>query len=158
MYKNILLPTDGSRLSENAARAGIALARALGAKVMALHVIPDASEVVLERWAHGDEDFAGKFSEALASRGELYVEEVRDAARRAGVACECRVARGRTPHEGILEEAIGGHHDLIVMASHGHNEASGDVFGSETALVMKLGATPVLVHHVPRPAARAGGA
>ena len=36
MYKHILIPTDGSKLSDGAAVAGVKLAKALGAKVTAL--------------------------------------------------------------------------------------------------------------------------
>jgi len=38
MYKHILLPTDGSELSKAAVKHGIALAKAIGAKVTALVV------------------------------------------------------------------------------------------------------------------------
>lgn len=33
MYKNILLPTDGSALAQEAVQAGIKLAKSIGAKV-----------------------------------------------------------------------------------------------------------------------------
>lgn len=42
MYKHILLPTDGSALSRQAVAAGIGLARALGASVIGMHVLPHA--------------------------------------------------------------------------------------------------------------------
>jgi nucleotide-binding universal stress UspA family protein len=42
IYKNILLPTDGSALSEIAIRSGIQLAKALNAKVTGLYVIVDS--------------------------------------------------------------------------------------------------------------------
>ena len=157
MYKSILLPTDGSRLSEEAARAGIALARALGARVTALHVVTESADVGLDAWAHARPDFSGKLATTLGSRGEVYVENVREAARLSGVPCECRVSRGPSPHAGIIEEAKQGEHDLIVMASHGRDEAEEGTFGSETLKVLKLGDTPVLVHHDRRrPAVRAG--
>ena len=38
MYKHILIPTDGSPLAARGAKAGVKLARALGAKVTALYV------------------------------------------------------------------------------------------------------------------------
>jgi nucleotide-binding universal stress UspA family protein len=39
MYKRILIPTDGSDLSEKAIEHGIALAKVLGAKITALTVL-----------------------------------------------------------------------------------------------------------------------
>jgi len=38
MYRNILIPTDGSELSKKAIEHGVALAKALGAKVTAVTV------------------------------------------------------------------------------------------------------------------------
>ncbi|MGN6732425.1 MAG: universal stress protein, partial [Candidatus Binatia bacterium] len=39
MFKHILIPTDGSELSEAAVQNGIQLARSLNAKVTGLHVV-----------------------------------------------------------------------------------------------------------------------
>ena len=38
MYKHILIPTDGSELSEKAIKQGLALAKSIGAKVTAITV------------------------------------------------------------------------------------------------------------------------
>ena len=39
MFKNILVPTDGSRLSLKGVRSGVKLAKALGAKVAGVYVM-----------------------------------------------------------------------------------------------------------------------
>jgi nucleotide-binding universal stress UspA family protein len=44
MYRHILVPTDGSRVSERAAKAAIALARIHGARLTALHVVAAPAE------------------------------------------------------------------------------------------------------------------
>ncbi|MGZ5227785.1 MAG: universal stress protein, partial [Burkholderiales bacterium] len=41
MFKHILLPTDGSKLSDRAVQRGIELAEALDARVTAVHVVPE---------------------------------------------------------------------------------------------------------------------
>ena len=46
MFKNILIPTDGSALSQKAATQGVALAKALGARVTAFFAAPPATPVV----------------------------------------------------------------------------------------------------------------
>ncbi|HUL96595.1 MAG TPA: universal stress protein [Usitatibacter sp.] len=150
MYKHILLPVDGSTLAEDAALAGLALARAVGARVTAFHVVPNPGTVGLDAWAHARNDFAEKLTETLESRGALYLEEVRDTARRLGVPCDCQMSYGLSPHAGILKEARERGCDLIVMASHGRGEETDDILGSETVKVMSLGETPVLVHHARR--------
>ena len=46
MFKNILIPTDGSPVSQRAAVQGVELARSLGAKVTAYFAAPPATPVV----------------------------------------------------------------------------------------------------------------
>jgi nucleotide-binding universal stress UspA family protein len=41
MFKNILIPTDGSEQSQRAVRFGIELAKAHGSRITGIHVIPD---------------------------------------------------------------------------------------------------------------------
>jgi nucleotide-binding universal stress UspA family protein len=146
MYRHILVPTDGSRISEEAAAAAIELARALGARLTALHVVAPSAEPQLEGWAHGDQDYGPKLAAALERRGVLYLDAVREAAMRAGVACECVIAHGVSPAGQIVREARLRHCDLIVMSSHGPRGAGG-LAGSETLKVVAMGAIPVLAHH-----------
>ena len=40
MYKHILVPTDGSKLARKGVKAGMRLARALGARVTGVYVVP----------------------------------------------------------------------------------------------------------------------
>ena len=40
MFKHILLPTDGSKLSEKAIKHGVRVAKTLGAKLTMLNVMP----------------------------------------------------------------------------------------------------------------------
>lgn len=47
MFEHILIPTDGSKLSDNAA-AGVELARALGARVTGFFAAPAATPLVYE--------------------------------------------------------------------------------------------------------------
>lgn len=149
MYRHILLPTDGSRLAENAAATGIALARALGARVTAVHVLPYPPSSSLEAWAHSDKTYGSKIDGALERRAYQYLETVREAAMRAGVSCDCSLVHGDSVHREILEVAEHRHCDLIVMASHGEKGDAITPLGSETVKAAMLGKVPVLVHHAP---------
>lgn len=146
MYRHILVPTDGSRASERAAQAAAALARRLGARLTALHVVAPLDDSPLSGWVHGDGAFGVRLGGALERRGILFVEAVREIARRAGLACECALARGRSPSAAIVREARARGCDLIVMASHGPRGTAG-MAGSETLKVVALGGIPVLAHH-----------
>jgi nucleotide-binding universal stress UspA family protein len=46
MFKHILIPTDGSDISDEAAKAGVRLAQALGARVMGFFAAPAATPIV----------------------------------------------------------------------------------------------------------------
>ena len=46
MFKNILIPTDGSPLSQKAVVQGVALAKSVGAKVTAFFAAPPATPIV----------------------------------------------------------------------------------------------------------------
>ena len=46
MFKNILIPTDGSELSQKGVTQGVALAQSLGAKVTAFFAAPPATPIV----------------------------------------------------------------------------------------------------------------
>jgi nucleotide-binding universal stress UspA family protein len=47
MFKHILLPTDGSKLSEASIRNGITLAKKIGAKVTGLCAVPSQNHFYL---------------------------------------------------------------------------------------------------------------
>jgi len=146
MYKHILIPTDGSRLSEEAATAGVRLAKALGARVTMLHVVPEPSTSGLDAWTHDDEQFEAHLEKVLEGRADEYLETACDIARKAGVPCDRALVRGESPHAEIVIEARERGCDLVVMASHGRKGDDAVILASETLKVMTLGGVPVLVH------------
>jgi len=150
MYKHILIPTDGSHLSEESAAAAVRVARALGARVTVLHVVPEPTSSGLDAWTHDDEAFEAHLEKVLEARGQQYLETVCDMARKAGVPCESALVRGESPHAEIVVEARARGCDLIMMASHGRKGGDAVLLASETIKVMTLGDIPVLVHHAAR--------
>lgn len=146
MYTHILLPTDGSALSESAAESAVRLAKALGGRIIGLHVTPKFSTAPLEAWAYGDPDSRSRLKALFDDQGQRYLAVIRQKARDAGVPCECLCVSGESPYEEIIKTAR--HHkcDLIYMASHGRKGASALLLGSETAKVLTHSPVPVLVH------------
>jgi nucleotide-binding universal stress UspA family protein len=144
MYKHILLPVDGSELSLRAAEAGIALARQLGARVHALHVVvplpavPFLNEIV----ATSDSEYADSAEEA----GTRYLAAVRERADAAGVPCQGSLETDARPHRAIAAVAQREGCDLIVMGSHGWRGMDRLLLGSETQRVILESELPVLVH------------
>ena len=139
MYKHILLPTDGSELSQRAARSGVQLAKALNARVTGLCVVVEAQVAagIGKAMRHGDEGVAAAegFPGAIASE-----------ASRQGVPHECFYVRADSPYEKIVETAAAKGCDLIFMASHGRRGVAGLLLGSETMHVLTHRKIPVLVY------------
>jgi nucleotide-binding universal stress UspA family protein len=143
MYQHILLPTDGSELSTQAVRAGIRLAKSLGARVTALHTTPQfypyqmlASEII-ER--------ASEYEVHVKQEVARVLRVVEEAAREAGVACNALHRASDSPWEEIIKIATEQGCDLIVMASHGRHGVSALLLGSETTKVLTHSKIPVLV-------------
>ena len=145
MFKNILLPTDGSPLSDRATTQAIELARLHGGRLVALSVIQPFPFVTLA----GESGMVAPDTEAYenqmeeAARG--FVNRVVAAASAAGVPCEGVVTLGPSPYHEIVETA--GKHgcDAIVMASHGKKGLNKLFLGSETQKVLAHTELPVLV-------------
>lgn len=135
MYKHILLPTDGSQLSEKAIEHGVALAKALNAKVTAVTVLPPLSTTASESVTGSDS----------SERARQYLEMVRKVAAASEVTCNALHLESDLTHQAIIAAAENRGCDLIVMASHGRGSLSTIVLGSVTAKVLSHSKIPVLV-------------
>jgi nucleotide-binding universal stress UspA family protein len=138
MFKNILIPTDGSDLSNKAIRYGIALAKASNAKVTGItvtipfHVFAMEPDMVT--------DTADSYKKHTSTAATKY------AAAAAGVACAAIHAEHEHPYQAIIDAASKNGCDLIAMASHGRRGISAVVLGSETVKVLTHSKIPVLVY------------
>ena len=146
MFKHLLLPTDGSPLAARGVKAGVRLARALGARVTGVYVRfpylpPMYGEAVLYV-AHLDEK---AYRKVAASQAKKALAAVEAAARKARVRCTTRTPETARPFDGILAAARAGRCDAIVMASHGRGGLRGLILGSEAQQVLARSKIPVLV-------------
>jgi len=144
MYKNILLPTDGSDLSEKAVRHGIKLAKMLKARVTGMTNTPVWHDIYAGAGARmmSVDDYERE-TKATAGRALAAIERL---AKKEGVRCMTAHARQPDAWEGIIRTARGKGCDLIVMASHGRSGMKALVLGSETNKVLAHTKIPVLVH------------
>ncbi len=146
MYQHILLPTDGSPLAREAVRAGIKLAKALGAKVTGFYAAPPASPL----------DFKGLFPvgyvdpveharliERAAARHLAVIEK---AAKAAGVDCTLEHVTDDYPADAIVLAAKRNKCDLIFMATHGQHGFTASLLGSQTHKVLAQSKVAVLIH------------
>lgn len=143
MFKHILVPTDGSELSQKAIDGAIDLARTVGARVTAYTCLPQYPYSPFpEVAAEAPEDFQARSEREAQS----HLQEIENAAQRVGVACACRVSVHPSPFLGIIDAAERGGCDVIFMASHGRRGLGGVLIGSETQRVLTHTKLPVVVY------------
>jgi nucleotide-binding universal stress UspA family protein len=146
MFKHILLPTDGSKLSDRAVQRGIELAEAIRARVTAVHVIPEFRMMADESFVLPTSiDLKARYEKESKARASKMLEKISARAEAAGVPYEGVVVIGETPYEYIIDTAKKRKCDLIMMASHGRRGISALLLGSETSKVLTHSKVPVLV-------------
>ena len=143
MFKHILLPTDGSQLSEKAIHEGVLLARSLGAKVTGLCIMPEKHPFFYETEmpAEALEQIARQYKEA----GHDYLAVIAKKAGEAGVECDVVYEAADYIYAAIIRLAEQRDCDLIMMASHGRRGIEALIIGSETQKVLTHSKIPVLV-------------
>lgn len=146
MFKHILIPTDGSAASAKAAKAGVALAREMGARVTGYYGVGAPAYGYYSEPMFIDERSAAKAERALLAAGEQQVAQIGKSARAAGVPFEPLVARTAATYQGILDAARKRKCDVIFMASHGRRGFKRFVLGSVTQQVLAHSTIPVLVY------------
>jgi nucleotide-binding universal stress UspA family protein len=145
MYNNLLVATDGSKLSDKAVVHAIALARAVGAKLTAFYAAPDypmpayADGVVYEPVSRKE------YAKLAAEDAQKILDAVAAKAAKDGVDCKTSYTIAAAPWEAILAAAKKQKSDAIVMASHGRRGISAVLLGSETQKVLTHSKVPVIV-------------
>jgi len=142
MFQRILIPTDGSDITQKAIATALSLADSLGARVYALSVKePFPYSAISEMQPTPPQEFFDAQERIASSR----VQEVANLAEIQGVVCETQTIEALHPWEAIIEHAQQKACDLIVMASHGRRGVTALLLGSETQKVLTHSKVPVLV-------------
>ena len=146
MYKHILIPTDGSRVSNAAARHGVRLAKALGSKVTAFFAAPAATPLVYEGLLPVAYTTQDQHAELIAKTAVKFLGVIEDACKKAGVRCRSVYVTNEFAADAIIAAARKYKCDLIHMGSHGRRGISAILLGSETQKVLTHSKVPVLVY------------
>ena len=144
MFKHILLPTDGSELSEKAINEGIRLAKKLDAKVTGVCIIPERHPVFYETEIPAEA--LTQIAKQSKEGAEAYLAVIQKKAGETGVACEVGCEVNDNIYEAIIRVAEQKDCDLIMMASHGRRGVKAFIIGSETQKVLTHSKIPVLVY------------
>lgn len=146
MYKNILVPTDGSPLARAAAAKAIRLAKLAGARVTAFFAAPAPTPMLYKGLlpvGYGTTADHEAMAQKAAEHALGYVEKL---AAKEGVRVKSLHVTDDYPASAILAIAKKEKCDLIYMASHGHRGFRNSMLGSQTSKVLADSPIPVLVH------------
>ncbi|MGZ8155934.1 MAG: universal stress protein [Burkholderiales bacterium] len=144
MFKNILIPTDGSEQSQRAVKVGIELAKLHGARITGIHVIPDYHLLIAYEGAF-DPVTEERIEEEAKARAETYLGFIRKECGEAAIQCSTVCETSDHPYDAILRTADSNDCDLILMTSHGRKGLAAVLLGSETRKVLTHARVPVLV-------------
>jgi nucleotide-binding universal stress UspA family protein len=146
MISKILVPTDGSKTAQKAARYGVDLAKQLKASVFVLSVIDQRSFTGQTVPAARTVMHVIKpIEDYLREAAEGYAGAIKKLCDKNGVRSKTVITKGH-PVEEIVKEAKKSKADLIVMGSHGRSALAAAVLGSVAYGVMHKDTTiPVLV-------------
>ena len=145
MYTRILVPTDGSRLSQRAFEHAIGLAKATGASLVALHAYPKFIGSPYGTFGPAAEVLAEAHARQQRAETDALFASVRSRAKSAGVEADTVLVEATDVYRQIIAVARKQRCDLICMASHGRRGLSALVLGSETVKVLTHSKLPVLV-------------
>ena len=145
MYKSILIPTDGSKLSDKAAKAGLEMAALMDAQVVLLKVVPRYPVSYFEGGVAAAYSDVGRIEKEWASQAQAEVDALKTRAEAKGLKAKAVTVRSDLVAEAIIAAAKKHKCELIVMASHGRKGLKRLLLGSETTHVLTHSHIPVMV-------------
>jgi len=149
MYQKILLPTDGSKFAENAAKHAIWIASRSGAEIIVLNVIETSSLVGLPA-----EDLIVRIKEMLKEEGRRSLERISEMVTESeeeyklieDIKVTLKTEEG-SPGDSILKTIANENVDLVVMGTSGKHGLDRFLLGSVTEKVVRSAKCPVLAVH-----------
>ncbi len=146
MFKHILVPTDGSALSESATSRAVTFARETGARITFFYSQPDFPMPIYGEGALIDPTTPEQFARSAAAEAQSILAKAKAIADADGVVAATDTTVNEVPYQAVIDAADRHGCDLIFMASHGRRGIAGLLLGSETQKVLTHSKTPVLVY------------
>ena len=151
MYKKILVPLDGSDLSECVLEHVIAIAT--GSRVTEVILLRIIEELPKLAYSETSEDIVQEAEAKAASDFKDYLAQLANKLEKEGIATQTVVIQGK-PADEILNYAEKNQVDLIIMSTHGRSGISRWVFGSVADKVVHYSTFPIFI--VPPKGCRVG--
>ena len=146
MFKHILVPTDGSPLSQDTVRRAVSFAKDAGARITAFYAKPEFPVTYYGEGALIDSTTPEQFAALAEEQAQVVLGFVENLCKEADVSCGKLTLTNDVTYEAIIEAATQCDCDLIFMASHGRRGLTSLLLGSETSKVLTHTKIPVLVY------------
>ena len=148
MFKNILIPVDGSEPSDHALRTAISLAKEVGARLRLVHVVDNSAFVT------GYDPSGGAGSQLYSALRDSALQILQQGTAKAqaeGVQADHVLVDqvGVRLGEAVAQAATQFGADLIVVGTHGRRGPSRLLLGSGAEHVIRVAPVPVLVTREP---------
>jgi nucleotide-binding universal stress UspA family protein len=143
-FRRIVHGSDFSAASRPAFRKAVDLAKANGAPLMIVHVLPVLPLLPDAYMAASTYD---QLTAAQRNQAQKQLNRLVARAKAAGARASARVLDGGVAAERIVRFARSRRADLIVMGTHGRTGLTRALLGSVAARVVALAACPVLTLH-----------
>ncbi len=144
MYRNILVPLDGSEFAECSLAHAKAIAKGCNAtEVIAFRVIEPLPERVARTLMSAGGDMLQKTEQEIRKSVRDYISKVEHDLKKEGFPCRGVVKDGSAADE-IIEYSKKNEVDLIVMSTHGRSGISHFYYGSVAEKVSRHSPIPVL--------------
>lgn len=143
MFKNILVPVDGSKHSLMAAAQAVDIAEKYQASVTLLHVI-NISQLTGLGTMQGPPLITEGMAENLNDAGKTIIDDTLQSLPTHSVEIHTELVWGM-PERAIISQVTSQSHDLIVIGSRGLSTFGGLLLGSVSDRVVHQAPCPVLV-------------
>ncbi|HRP97419.1 MAG TPA: universal stress protein [Rhodocyclaceae bacterium] len=146
MFKHLLVPTDGSQLSEATVSRAVSFAKDASARITFFYAQPDFPMPIYGEGALIDPTTPEQFAKSAEEEARKILGKAKQMADDAGVVADTDTVVNEVPYEAIIDAADRHGCDLIFMASHGRRGIAGLLLGSETQKVLTHTKIPVLIY------------
>lgn len=144
MFKKILIPLDGSALSEKALPAALEVSNKFGAELILLRVV-ERPQAYLHADGWVDLELINSIEEQAKKAVARYLQEKEAELAIQGQIVTSMMWERQFPADAIIEAAEELDVELIVMSTHGHGGLTRWVFGSVADKVLRKAHVPVLL-------------
>ena len=146
MFKKLLVPTDGSDLSNSTVLRAVSFAKEAGASIVALYAKSEFTPLGFAEGMLVDPAAPERFNEIVEEEAAKVLQFVSISCAEMGVPCELVSVENDSPYKAIISTAESKGCDLIFMSSHGRGGIGALILGSETNKVLTHTNIPVLVY------------